>query len=58
MHDLLKRTKESYEKDGNLRLAAEVPAWGWVKEGEGEEKEDGKMQGRQVEVKKEDGVAG
>ncbi|KAH0161291.1 hypothetical protein KCU67_g6391, partial [Aureobasidium melanogenum] len=29
MQDMLKRTKESYEKDPNLGPAAEVPAWGW-----------------------------
>jgi hypothetical protein len=57
MQDMLKRTKESYEKDANLGPAAEVPAWGWVKEGE-EKADDGKLQGQQVEVKKEDGVAG
>ncbi|KAG9517645.1 hypothetical protein KCU99_g4906, partial [Aureobasidium melanogenum] len=57
MQDMLKRTKESYEKDANLGPAAEVPAWGWVKEGE-EKEDDGKLQGQQVEVKKEDGVAG
>ncbi|KAG9635446.1 hypothetical protein KCU95_g17592, partial [Aureobasidium melanogenum] len=57
MQDMLKRTKESYEKDANLGPAAEVPAWGWVKEGE-VKKDDGKLQGQQPDVKKEDGVAG
>ena len=57
MQDMLKKTKESYEKDPNLGPAADVPAWGWVKEGE-EKKEDGQPQGQQTGVKKEDGVAG
>lgn len=57
MQDMLKKSKESYEKDPNLGPAADVPAWGWVKEGE-EKKEDGQPQGQQPEVKKEDGVAG
>ncbi|KAK6003507.1 hypothetical protein QM012_009278 [Aureobasidium pullulans] len=56
LQDILKRTKESYEKDSNLGPAAEVPAWGWVKEGD--EKDDGQMEGQRPEVKKEDGVAG
>ncbi|KAI4724713.1 hypothetical protein E4T49_07556 [Aureobasidium sp. EXF-10728] len=55
MQELLKRAKESYEKDEQLGPAREVPAWGWVKEN-GED--DGQMQGQQREVKKEDGVGG
>lgn len=57
MQDMLKRTKESYEKDPSLGPATEVPAWGWVKEGE-EKKDDADLKEQQVEVKKEDGVAG
>lgn len=44
---LLSKTKESYERDGDLTRAAEVEAWGWRKEGEGEMKEE------EVRVKKE-----
>ncbi|CAD0085622.1 unnamed protein product [Aureobasidium vineae] len=56
MQALLKRTKESYEKDGDLKLAKEVPAWGWLKERDGEDGEE--VKGQQQEVKKEDGVGG
>jgi len=53
---LLKRSQTSYEKDGNLGPAAEVPAWGWVKEEEEGKKEEG--QGQRVEAVKEEGSAG
>lgn len=56
VQDLLKRSQASYEKDGNLGPAAEVPAWGWVKEEEEGKKEEG--QGQQVESVKEEGSAG
>lgn len=56
MQDLLKRTQTSYEKDGDLKAAAEVPAWGWIKEEEEGKKEDG--QGQQAEVVKEEGNGG
>jgi hypothetical protein len=54
VQDLLKRSKTSYEKNGDLGLAAEVPAWGWVKE-DGKKEED---QGRPSEVVKEEKVGG
>ncbi|KAI5201194.1 hypothetical protein E4T39_05333 [Aureobasidium subglaciale] len=50
VQEVLKRGRESYEKDGDLGAAAELPVWGWVEE-KGE-------QGEQGDVKKEDGVAG
>ncbi|CAD0114358.1 unnamed protein product [Aureobasidium uvarum] len=56
MQDLLKRTKESYEKDADLGPAKEVPAWGWIKEGDGID--GGEVKEQQREVKKEDGVGG
>lgn len=56
VQELLKRSQSSYEKDGNLGPAAEVPAWGWVKEEEEGKKEDG--QGQQAEVVKEEGSGG
>ncbi|KAI5239111.1 hypothetical protein E4T42_08775 [Aureobasidium subglaciale] len=49
VQEILKRGRESYEKDGDLGKAAEVPVWGWVKEKDEEE---------QGEVKKESDVAG
>ncbi|KAH0286027.1 hypothetical protein M436DRAFT_66757 [Aureobasidium namibiae CBS 147.97] len=56
VQDLLKRSQASYEKDGNLGPAVEVPAWGWVKEEEEGKKEDG--QGQQADVVKEERSAG
>ncbi|KAI5269478.1 hypothetical protein E4T47_07059 [Aureobasidium subglaciale] len=49
VQEILKRGRESYEKDGDLEKASEVPVWGWVKE---------KDEGEQGEVKKENDVAG
>jgi hypothetical protein len=49
---LLKRSKMSYEKNADLGPAAEVPAWGWVKEGD--KQEEG--QGQQSEAVKEEKV--
>ena len=46
---LLSRTKESFERDGDLTRAAEVQAWGWKKEGEGE----GDVKEEEVRVKME-----
>ncbi|KAI4739992.1 hypothetical protein E4T50_09550 [Aureobasidium sp. EXF-12298] len=46
VQELLKKSKTSYEKDGDLKAAAEVPAWGWTKE---EDKKD-EGQGQQAEV--------
>jgi hypothetical protein len=54
VQDLLKRSKTSYEKNTGLGLAAEVPAWGWVEEGDKQEK----GQGQQSEVVKEEKVGG
>lgn len=50
MQQLLKKSQTSYEKDGDLKAAAEIPAWGWVKE---EEKKD-EDQGQQEKVVKEE----
>jgi hypothetical protein len=54
VQDLLKRSKTSYEKNTDLGLAAEVPAWGWVEEGD--KQEEG--QGQRSEVVKEEKVGG
>jgi hypothetical protein len=54
VQDLLKRSKTSYEKNGDLGPAAEVPAWGWVIEGDHQEE----GQGQQSEVVKEEKVGG
>mgnify|MGYP000965543246 CR=1 FL=1 len=51
--DLLKRSKISYDKDSNLEPAAEVPAWGWVKEDEMKEESQGQ---HEKDVKKEESV--
>lgn len=61
VQDLLKRSQASYEKDGDLKLAAEVPAWGWMKEEEGTQKEEHDQeqdQGQQAKVVKEEKVGG
>ena len=59
VQDLLKRSQASYEKDGDLKLAAEVPAWGWMKEAEGkEEAKQEEDQGQETEVVKEEKVGG
>jgi hypothetical protein len=54
VQDLLKRSKTSYDKNTDLGLAVEVPAWGWVKEGDKQEEN----QGQQSEVVKEEKVGG
>lgn len=56
MQDLLKRSQASNEKDGNLKGAAEVPAWGWMKEEEEGKKEEGQAQ--QAETFKEEESGG
>jgi hypothetical protein len=57
VQDLLKTSQASYEKNGDLKLAAEVPAWGWVKEEEGKQEED-LEQGQQAKIVKEEKVGG
>jgi hypothetical protein len=61
VQDLLKRSQASYEKDGDLKLAAEVQAWGWIKEEEGKQEgkqEEDQEQGQQAKVVKEEKVGG
>jgi hypothetical protein len=58
VQNLLKRSQASYEKDGDLKLAAEVPAWGWVKEEEKQEEEQDQGQEEQAKVVKEEKVGG
>jgi hypothetical protein len=63
VQDLLKRSQTSYEKDGDLKLAAKIPAWGWMKEEEGKQEEERgqeqeQEQEQQAEVVKEEKVGG
>jgi hypothetical protein len=56
VQQLLKKSQTSYEKDGNLKAAAEIPAWGWVKEEE--KKDEGQEQQAEAEAVKQEGSGG
>jgi hypothetical protein len=52
VQDLLKRSQTSYERNGDLKLAAEVPAWGWTKEDEGKPEGNQEQQANGVKEEK------
>lgn len=58
MQQLLKKSKMSYEKDGDLKAAAEVPAWGWVKEEDKKDEDQDQDQGQQSRAVKQEGSGG
>ncbi|KAI4758292.1 hypothetical protein E4T52_09528 [Aureobasidium sp. EXF-3400] len=56
VQQLFKKSQTSYEKDGNLKAAAEIPAWGWVKDED--KKDEDQDPGQQSKVVKEEGSGG